>query len=298
MIGARVLAFVALSQVARARCGQGLKRFGYGANYANAFCCLLINGSATDCLKMITKRESQGLRYEALVDRVFAPAARILGQKWNNSDLSFSEVSNGISTLLLVNAKLRTQTAPVPAGVPKHVLFGTLPHQAHTLGIILAAEAFRWQHWDVEMMLNAVNDRAIDYVSRSQVGLVGVTAGREGSVEPILSLCDRLSQLPRPRSFCWAAQPHRSGATTIPMHVSVSIGSRTHCSTPNAPLEAERIEAGLHLVWSAAPSGWDICEATTVDGLAREKDRVRHSKTTIKRRARPTDLSVPWFRAT
>jgi methanogenic corrinoid protein MtbC1 len=147
---------------------------------------------------MIAKLEALGLCYETLVDEVFAPAARKLGQKWNTNDLSFSEVSTGISTLLLVNAILRSQTAPVAAGSRNHVLFVTLPHQAHTLGIILAAETFRRRQCEVDMMLNATTDSLVDYVSESQVGLIGMTAGREDSIEAIFSLCDRLSKLPRP----------------------------------------------------------------------------------------------------
>jgi hypothetical protein len=120
------LAQVALSRVAKARVHQGVRQFSRGTLYANAFCRILLSGSAGDCLKMIAKLEVQGLSYAALVDQLFAPAARELGMKWTNDDLSFAEVSTGISTLLLVNATLRSQTKQVPHGSKKHVLFITL----------------------------------------------------------------------------------------------------------------------------------------------------------------------------
>lgn len=195
---AEALARVALSRMARARLNQGGKRLSCGASHANAFCCLLVGGSAPDCLKMIAKLEAQCLSYAVLVDQLFAPAARELGRKWNDSDLSFSEVSIGISTLFRVHATLRSRTAQVSHGLQNHILFVTQPHQAHSLGITLAAEAFRRRGWDVEMLLNAAQDTVVDHVSKSQVQLVGVTAGCEKSVDALSSLCARLSELLRP----------------------------------------------------------------------------------------------------
>jgi hypothetical protein len=48
------------------------------------------------------------------------------------------------------------------------------------------------------MMLNTTNDRVVDYVSTSQVGLVGMTAGCEDSIDGVFSLCARLSKVLRP----------------------------------------------------------------------------------------------------
>lgn len=119
-----------------------------------------------------------GASYEWISDRLIAEAARYLGQKWEESSLSFIQVSLGISELLRINTELRRQTRGRFVSDGVLALFATIQGQSHNLGIILAAEAFRQHGWDVEMMLDAPIDSIVIEARVSTPAFVGLTVGR------------------------------------------------------------------------------------------------------------------------
>ena len=83
---------------------------------------------------------------------------------------------------------------------PKAVFFG-LAGQAHVLGIILAAEAFRQAGWDVELQLEQSSDEIVEVVRTTELRLVGLTAGREASLDRIAAIISRIKVLPDPPSL-------------------------------------------------------------------------------------------------
>ncbi len=190
------LARSALSRLAHVR--NNLQSPGISISPATieAFCAFLLDADAEGATDMVRNLTASGTPYEQVADTLLAEAARRLGWQWETDALSFIDVSLGISTLLRVNSGLRI-------GAPKRQLhkeglvhFVTLDKQAHTLGIILAAEAFRQHGWDVEMILAATQGVIVEQVSQSQSFIVGLTAGRHDSLRDIAALIASLKALP------------------------------------------------------------------------------------------------------
>lgn len=150
-----------------------------------AFCTMLLCGDAPACIDFSRHLSRRATDYACLSDTLFAEAARRLGSRWETDDLSFWEVSLGISTLMRVHNELRARARPTADCLGPRVLFATLPSQAHTLGIILAAEAFRQAGWHVEMLFDADPQALQKTVADAAYGLVGLTAARDGTLAKV-----------------------------------------------------------------------------------------------------------------
>lgn len=165
----------------------------------DGFLAALLAGDAEGAIVHIESLSDTCPSYPALVDELFARAARRLGDAWADSSLSFLDVSLAISTLLRVNTRAKRRF--FPHAVPKTdtgILFATLPGQAHTLGIVLASEAFRQAGYGVDVMLDSSPEAIRQAVRDRDVRLLGLTAGHSDRVHEILSIADRAKSIPRP----------------------------------------------------------------------------------------------------
>lgn len=163
-----------------------------------AFIEALLAGDADRGMELVEKQRSNGRSYQMIAESLFAEAARHIGASWSASSLSLVEVSVGTSTLLRINSMARRafeRQRDVSRGL---VVFASLPTQAHTLGLILATEAFRQKDIDVELMLGCEPDEIIREVRACGTRLVGLTAGRHDRLADILALATKLKDCADP----------------------------------------------------------------------------------------------------
>ncbi len=162
------------------------------------FISALLTGDADFGLALIEGYRRKGRSYRFIAETLFAEAARKLGAEWESDGLSFVDVSVGTSTLLTLNSMTRQRFGRRNLGSNGQVIFATLPNQAHTFGAVIAAEAFRQEDFDVELMLASEADSILEVARHKGVRLVGLTAGRQGRLPEILALAKRLKALPAP----------------------------------------------------------------------------------------------------
>jgi methanogenic corrinoid protein MtbC1 len=158
----------------------------------------LLAGDAEKGFELVERQRINGRSYQMIAESLFADAARHIGAAWSADALSLVEVSVGTSTLLRINSMTRRafeRPMDYSRGI---VVFASLPAQAHTLGLILATEAFRQKGIDVELMLGCDADEIIREVRDCGARLVGLTAGRHDRLADILSLATKLKDCPDP----------------------------------------------------------------------------------------------------
>lgn len=167
-----------------------------------AFTNAIIDGNTEFAGQELYRLVETGAKYEWIADTMIAGAARILGARWEQNSLSFIKVSLGISELLRINSELRRRTRGRFVSDGTQAVFVSIRGQAHNLGIILAAEAFRQNGWDVEMMIDSSIDEVVNEVEACKPALVGLTAGRNDRLTDIAKLLERLKALsPAPRTI-------------------------------------------------------------------------------------------------
>jgi methanogenic corrinoid protein MtbC1 len=80
---------------------------------------------------------------------VLAPAARQLGTMWEEDACDFFAVTQGVTRLQAMLARLRLRQAPRRRADPAMLLL-TAPGETHAFGADMAAELFRREGWQVE----------------------------------------------------------------------------------------------------------------------------------------------------
>jgi methanogenic corrinoid protein MtbC1 len=178
---------------------EGLKTRGFSPGFVQSFATLLVEDRYATAEKILLRLCACDRSYINLAENLLGEASRVVGARWETDEVSFSDVSIVTTSLL----RLR-QALAAAKGQPTHVardaraLFAALPNQSHTLGLILASEAFRLEGWNVDVILDASSDAIVQRAKTSRPKVVGLTVGRQERVRDVLDLATRLKSLPSP----------------------------------------------------------------------------------------------------
>ncbi|MCC1492969.1 hypothetical protein [Cognatishimia sp. F0-27] len=194
------LALDALACLASRRSATGLSapRSASEAALQERFEGLILSGDVDAAFSLVRGLLAEGQSYHAIVDTLFADAARRLGAAWEQDAFSFVAMGRGVATLLQTNAALRDVQQVVKPGSGAQALFASLPDQKHTLGIICAAQAFRRQGCRVDLLLGAAGEDIVLDLRLGRVALLGLTAGREDRLGAIATLAARVKESANP----------------------------------------------------------------------------------------------------
>ncbi len=214
----QALARQAINRLAGAKTSQNANRPVLPEGGAARFKDLVLNNDTDAAVEMIETLRVEGRSYEQIAEALFTETARRLGKGWEQSELSFLEVNIGISTLLRINTQIRGRFSQTGSPMEGDVLFATLPHQSHTLGIILATEAFRQSGLQVELLVGATPETIIEEARLWSVRLVGLTAGHVDRLPDIVDLAARLKDLPERPAILLGGAAANSGFVDDALH--------------------------------------------------------------------------------
>ncbi len=164
----------------------------------DGFTDLLVAGDQAGAAAVLRRLTAQRQDYARIADDLLSRAARRLGQGWEEDRLSFAEVSMAVAQIFRLNQAYRQRHVPIRRGAARLALFATLPGQPHNLGLVLAAEAFRGEGWDVELRLDTPAREIVDLALRHRPALVGLTLSREDKRHQLAHLIASLRDLPVP----------------------------------------------------------------------------------------------------
>lgn len=103
-----------------------------------------------------------------------APAARLLGQWWEEDRLTFSEVTLGVARLQTLLRRLPPPPLGTLSGARPGAIFATVPGETHTLGTSMAADHFRRIGWDITLILGATRAELRDKIGTDDRNLVAL----------------------------------------------------------------------------------------------------------------------------
>lgn len=114
---------------------------------------------------------------------LLAPAARRLGELWDNDECSFADVTIAITKIrhmAIATAPLFPIHAFDDDGNTPRILITTVPGEQHTIGVHLSVEAFRSEGWSVWSGTPRSTSELIDLVAQEHYDVIGlsVTANR------------------------------------------------------------------------------------------------------------------------
>jgi methanogenic corrinoid protein MtbC1 len=112
---------------------------------------LILTHNEKQALQFITRMRAAGAPVEVIYLDLLAPAARYLGELWENDLCDFTDVTIGLGGLQKMlrdlNAEVTQDQHPTPNGLS--ILLVPTPGEQHTFGLAMVAELFRKQGWEV-----------------------------------------------------------------------------------------------------------------------------------------------------
>jgi len=129
----------------------------------------------------------RGVPRALLCTDLLVPAARLLGDLWEQDLCTFVDVTVAVGRLqqALRDISARQSFRPADGESVRRVLLVPAPGEQHTFGLAMVAEFFRRGGWDV---IGGYHDPAIDPAAclrREWVDVMGITCSVEGRLETL-----------------------------------------------------------------------------------------------------------------
>jgi methanogenic corrinoid protein MtbC1 len=149
---------------------------------------LLLDDESDACLDWIDALRATGIDGPRLRDTLIAPAARRLGERWDDDLCDVAQVTIGLGRLQSLVHHLGEAppcTAAAPAG---RLLIAKLPGSDHLLGPVIVADAFRRAGWDVHFDPCASEADLLETVRTVRFDVIGLTVALDRDFEPVRDL--------------------------------------------------------------------------------------------------------------
>ena len=154
------------------------------------FARITVNHDVTVAQAFAEALMDQGATAEQLFTSLFAPAARLLGEKWEHDSLTFSEVAIGLSRINqlihVFSPFFEAETEPVNAG--RSALLVPLPGEHHSLGVLLVEQFFRRAGWNVFSPSNISDAQLVTVVKQERFDMVGISVTCHCDLDRVASL--------------------------------------------------------------------------------------------------------------
>ena len=173
-------------------------------NEAISFAALAIDADADELLKRLDVMLTSGTEIEAILINILAPAARRLGEMWEQDDCDFVDVTMGLWRLQEVVRELSARV-PVKAGRPDggyRGVFSAMPGEQHNFGTIVVEDIFRRAGWSTELLLDGQQGALLNAVATERFDLVGLTVSLDVHTERLPSLILAIRSVSRNPRLC------------------------------------------------------------------------------------------------
>jgi methylmalonyl-CoA mutase cobalamin-binding subunit len=202
---------------------------------------LLLEDNMLAVASFIDLWRAKGTTVDTIYLELLTGSARYLGELWGDDDCNFCEVGLAVWRIQQVMYDLRPAffaegAAVTPSGY--RLLLAPLALEQHTLGLMMTAEFFRRDGWDVSSELPVDNAALSEAVNREHIDLLGMSVSSEAALDQlpaVLAAVRKASRNPNlvimVGGWMFANDPHK--ATTVGADFCVG-------SVPDALIKGER----------------------------------------------------------
>jgi methylmalonyl-CoA mutase cobalamin-binding subunit len=204
-------------------------------------CALLIADDRAGCAAQVSALRQRGVPLERICLEWLAPAARRLGEAWEEDRCDFATVTLALLRLQQMVRDFGPDfTRDVrPQARRRRILLANPPGEQHSFGRDMLAGFFRHAGWDVwdPPPRNAIEFAAL--VRRESFQVIGISAASEGRLEAVAACIRTVRQSPRNRG----AGIMVGGPIFIsnPEYVALVGADATAADGQQATLQAERL---------------------------------------------------------
>ncbi|TAD73224.1 MAG: cobalamin B12-binding protein [Sphingomonadales bacterium] len=148
---------------------------------ASRFAVLPLRLEAASLLEEVDAFIAKGASVETICLDLLAPAARKLGEMWDNDECDFLDVTMGLWRLQEVMREVASRSPADLAGLalPFSALFSPMPGDHHNFGTLMIEEVFARGGWRSEALVKPERRELLDRLARQPFDMVGLTLARD-----------------------------------------------------------------------------------------------------------------------
>jgi methanogenic corrinoid protein MtbC1 len=148
---------------------------------ASRFAILPLRLEAAALLEEVDAFIAKGASVETICLDLLAPAARRLGEMWDNDECDFLDVTMGLWRLQEVMREVAARAPVARAGLslPHCALFSPMPGDHHNFGTLMIEEVFARAGWRSEALVKPERRELLDRLAHQPFDLVGLTLARD-----------------------------------------------------------------------------------------------------------------------
>jgi len=168
----------------------------------DAFSASLLARDDADARRAVEALLADGASVDDVADALLAPAARLLGARWEDDTLSFAEVSTGMTRLhvLLHMMGRRLHAGGAPTG--RRLLMANNPGERHAFGPLMVAEHFRRAGWDSRFDPAATTATIVREVETGTLDVIGLSCAAERYLDDLQRCIRAVRAAARGRPLC------------------------------------------------------------------------------------------------
>lgn len=155
-----------------------------------AFAPLALQVEADELLEHVETLIARGVTRETLLVDLLAPAARMLGQFWEEDRCDFVDVTMGLWRLQEIVHEIFGNATPDghTHGHARRALFASLEGDQHSFGTVVVDELFCANGWLTDRLAEASSAQLLERVHDNWFDLVGLTITCDCHIAPLPSI--------------------------------------------------------------------------------------------------------------
>jgi len=164
-----------------------------------AFAGFCARGERQKAALLIERLRAEGLDQEGVFIELITPAARYLGEQWEDDRLGFAEVTVGLVLMqeVIHGMGYEYHDGPQHAGGVKRVMLASAPGSQHVLGLSIVSEFFRKAGWQVVLEVSPSRKELCHAVQNEWFDLVGISVALVSQLDALGDLVDSLKSASR-----------------------------------------------------------------------------------------------------
>lgn len=170
-----------------------------GANTAalpefNGFTDACRQGDSLRVNQIVDSLTAQGLTQEAIFLDLITPAARHLGELWDNDLCSFTDVTCGLALMHHVIYRLgyEFRDGPHVKGEQTNVMMCCAPGSMHLLGATIVGDLFRREGASVVIEISSTEQELVRAVANEWFDVIGISVSLESQLLGLKTLVQKL----------------------------------------------------------------------------------------------------------
>lgn len=124
-----------------------------------------------------------------------APAARELGERWERDAMPFADVTMAAARIQSILRTIAVTREPVADPSDHGALFVAVPGEAHTLGVIMAADHFRRLGWHVGLLIGMGHGELCRKIDADDRKILALSCAGRHSAPALHVLVDEIRRL-------------------------------------------------------------------------------------------------------